>query len=95
MVARACVHRGLVQLDQTESVTVTVMPFDLFMMLLSALSSSVRGLGCPIPIDETRSPSRQGVNGGAYPLTQGVGAHLTNDEKRAHLADLKREHLID
>jgi hypothetical protein len=28
-------------------------------------------------------------------LTQGIGAHLTNDEKRAHLADLKREHLID
>jgi hypothetical protein len=28
-------------------------------------------------------------------MTQGVGAHLTNDEKRAHLADLKREHLID
>jgi hypothetical protein len=28
-------------------------------------------------------------------MTQGVGAHLTNDEKRAHLGDLKREHLID
>jgi hypothetical protein len=28
-------------------------------------------------------------------LTHGIGAHLTNDEKRAHLADLKREHLID
>ncbi len=28
-------------------------------------------------------------------MTQGIGAHLTNDEKRAHLADLKREHLID
>lgn len=28
-------------------------------------------------------------------MTQGLGAHLTNDEKRAHLADLKREHLID
>jgi hypothetical protein len=28
-------------------------------------------------------------------LTQGIGAHLTNDEKRAHLIDLKREHLID
>jgi hypothetical protein len=28
-------------------------------------------------------------------MTQGVGAHLTNDEKRAHLADLKRERLID
>jgi hypothetical protein len=25
----------------------------------------------------------------------GIGAHLTNDEKRAHLTDLKRAHLID
>jgi len=28
-------------------------------------------------------------------MTQGIGANLTNDEKRAHLADLKREQLID
>jgi hypothetical protein len=28
-------------------------------------------------------------------LTQGVGANLTNDEKRARLSDLKREQLID
>jgi hypothetical protein len=28
-------------------------------------------------------------------MTQGIGAHLTNDEKRAHLDDLKREHLLD
>ena len=28
-------------------------------------------------------------------MTQGIGANLTNDEKRAHLSDLKREHLID
>lgn len=28
-------------------------------------------------------------------MTQGIGAHLTNDEKRAHLSDLKRGHLID
>jgi hypothetical protein len=28
-------------------------------------------------------------------MTQGIGANLTNDEKRAHLADLKREHLVD
>ena len=28
-------------------------------------------------------------------MTQGIGANLTNDEKRAHLADLKREYLID
>ncbi|MFY9784562.1 MAG: hypothetical protein WB691_23505 [Pseudolabrys sp.] len=28
-------------------------------------------------------------------MTKGIGAHLTNDEKRAHLADLRRDHLID
>ena len=28
-------------------------------------------------------------------MTQGIGAHLTIDEKRAHLTVLKREHLID
>jgi hypothetical protein len=28
-------------------------------------------------------------------MTKGIGANLTNDEKRAHLADLKREHLVD
>jgi hypothetical protein len=28
-------------------------------------------------------------------MINGVGAHLTNDEKRAHLTDLKRDHLID
>ena len=28
-------------------------------------------------------------------MTHGTGAHLTNDEKRAHLTDLKRDHLID
>jgi hypothetical protein len=28
-------------------------------------------------------------------MTQGIGANLTNDENRAHLIDLKREHLID
>jgi hypothetical protein len=28
-------------------------------------------------------------------MTQGIGANLTNDEKRAHLVDLKREHLVD
>jgi hypothetical protein len=28
-------------------------------------------------------------------MTQGIGANLSNDEKRAHLADLNREHLID
>ena len=28
-------------------------------------------------------------------MTNGIGAHLTNNEKRAHLTDLKRDHLID
>jgi hypothetical protein len=28
-------------------------------------------------------------------MTKGIGANLSNDEKRAHLTDLKREHLID
>jgi hypothetical protein len=28
-------------------------------------------------------------------MTNGIGAALTNDEKRAHLTDLRREHLID
>ena len=27
-------------------------------------------------------------------MVNGIGAHLTNDEKRAHLTDLKRDHLI-
>jgi hypothetical protein len=28
-------------------------------------------------------------------MVNGVGANLTNDEKRAHLQDLRRDHLID
>ncbi len=28
-------------------------------------------------------------------MTQGIGANLTNDHKRAHLANIRREHLID
>ena len=28
-------------------------------------------------------------------LTQGLGAHLTNDQKRAHLRDIRRAALID
>ena len=28
-------------------------------------------------------------------MTNGIGANSTNDEKRAHLTDLKRDHLID
>jgi hypothetical protein len=28
-------------------------------------------------------------------MTQGIGTALTADQKRAHLADIRREHLID
>ena len=28
-------------------------------------------------------------------MVNGIGANLTNDEKRAHLTDLRREHLIE
>jgi hypothetical protein len=28
-------------------------------------------------------------------MVNGIGANLTNDEKRAHLIDLRREHLVD
>jgi hypothetical protein len=28
-------------------------------------------------------------------MTKGIGANLTNDEKKARLIDLEREHLID
>ena len=28
-------------------------------------------------------------------MVSGIGAILTNDEKRAHLTDLRRQHLID
>ena len=28
-------------------------------------------------------------------MTKGIGTHLTNDEKRAHLADFCRDRLID
>ena len=28
-------------------------------------------------------------------MNKGIGAKLTNDEKRAHLVDIKREHLIE
>ena len=28
-------------------------------------------------------------------MVSGIGANLTNDEKRAHLTDLRREHLIE
>jgi hypothetical protein len=31
----------------------------------------------------------------AMVMTQGIGANLTNDEKRAHLIDLRRERLIE
>ena len=28
-------------------------------------------------------------------MVNGIGANLTNEEKRAHLRDIRREHLID
>jgi hypothetical protein len=28
-------------------------------------------------------------------MVNGIGANLTNDEKRAHLTDLRRQHLVD
>ena len=28
-------------------------------------------------------------------LTRGIGVHLTNEEKRSHLADIRRDHLVD
>ena len=28
-------------------------------------------------------------------MANGIGVHLINDEKRAHLTDLRRDHLID
>ena len=28
-------------------------------------------------------------------MVNGIGAHISNDQKRAHLTDLRREHLID
>jgi len=28
-------------------------------------------------------------------MISGIGCHLTNDQKRAHLTDIRREHLID
>jgi len=28
-------------------------------------------------------------------MTKGIGVNLTNDQKRAHLADLRRDYLID
>jgi hypothetical protein len=28
-------------------------------------------------------------------MVNGIGANLTNEEKRTHLADLRRQHLID
>jgi hypothetical protein len=31
----------------------------------------------------------------AMVMVGGIGSHLTNDEKRAHLTDLRRQHLID
>jgi hypothetical protein len=35
------------------------------------------------------------MDDGTLAMVVGIGANLTNDEKRAHLIDLKREHHID
>jgi hypothetical protein len=54
-----------------------------------------------IPIARSRETRRIGLFDAAtgrslvMVMTNGIGAHLTNDEKRAYLTDLKREHLID
>ena len=36
-----------------------------------------------------------GDNSVVLAMTQGIGTALTADEKRAHLADIRRDHLID
>jgi hypothetical protein len=28
-------------------------------------------------------------------MTQGIGAHISNEQKRLHLKDIRREHLIE
>jgi len=41
-------------------------------------------------------PSTAGPSGASSSKRlEGIGAHLTNDENKARLIDLKREHLID
>ena len=42
-----------------------------------------------------RRSYRLDMNDRSIVMTNGTGAHLTNDEKGAHLSDLKRHHLID
>jgi len=36
-----------------------------------------------------------GDNSVARAMTAGIGARLSNDQKRAHLTDIGREHLVD
>jgi hypothetical protein len=36
-----------------------------------------------------------GDNSVVLAMTQGIGTALTADEKRSHLADIRRDHLID
>ena len=49
----------------------------------------------PVARDGNNKLVRRGYCSLVLVMTQGIGAHLTNDEKRAHLTDLKREHLVD
>ncbi len=44
-----------------------------------------------VTLGHTRSHDRTLV----MVMVNGIGANLTNEEKRAHLIDLRREHLID
>jgi len=39
--------------------------------------------------------SRARVSSLVMMMVNGIGANLTNEQKRAHLVDLRREHLID
>ena len=49
----------------------------------------------PFARDGNNKLVRRGYCSLVLVMTQGIGTHLTNDEKRAHLTDLKREHLVD
>src|SRR5437660_3323950 len=54
------------------------------------------GRAIPAPLwPRTQARYRTGRAQARREMTKGIGANLTNDEKRAHLIDLKREHLID
>lgn len=42
-----------------------------------------------------RRPYWMDMDDSTLVMVNGIGATLTNDEKKAHLTDLRREHLID